>query len=120
MRNEALKETLMRLQAPPVAEEFQTSAAQTKAASQLKIIDLQEKAMALNQKIAKAEMDKKHIDAINKEDNIALKKLQDDMEKERSAGKAVWETVGIQTVSYRDPFHTGLSKRTPTGGFFTS
>ena len=33
----------------------------------------------------------------------------------RNSGKAVWETVGWATHAYHDPFHTGLSKRTPTG-----
>ena len=44
-----------------------------------------------------------------------MKKVQEEIDVERSSGKAVWETVGIGTVPYRDPFHTGLSKRTPTG-----
>ena len=48
-------------------------------------------------------------------ENQEMKQVQEEIDKERSSGKAVWETVGIQTVSYRDPFHTGLSKRTPTG-----
>ena len=86
----------------------------------LKIIDMQEKEFELQQKVAKREMEIAHLQGEIKENTGALKQVQEEIEKERSSGKAVWEIVGISTVTYRDPFHTGLSKRTPTGGFFTS
>ena len=74
----------------------------------------------LREKIEQQELAVKQINQTLKEDNQALKKLQGEIDKERSSGKSVWETVGISTIQYKDPFHTGLSKRTPTGGYFTS
>ncbi|KAJ1622728.1 hypothetical protein T492DRAFT_1060320 [Pavlovales sp. CCMP2436] len=34
--------------------------------------------------------------------------------------KPLWETTGVSVLPYRDSSMTGLSKRTPTGGFFAS
>ena len=81
---------------------------------------MQEKELGLKQETEKEELMVKQLQATIKEKQNALKKVQTEIDKERSSGKSVWETVGISTVSYRDPFHTGLSKRTPTGGYFTS
>jgi hypothetical protein len=72
-------------------------------------------AVNLSQKIKRAELAKKQLDDEIKETTESLNKTNGDIDKERSSGKAVWEMVGIKTVAYRDPFHTGLSKRTPTG-----
>jgi hypothetical protein len=76
---------------------------------------MQKSELELKQRVDQQELMKKQLEATIKEDQMALKAIQTDIDKERSSGKAVWETVGISTVSYRDPFHTGLSKRTPTG-----
>ena len=114
-RNESLRATLSKLKAPVEAEVVTQSESQIKAASKLKIIDMQETEHALLQQIEKRDMLIKHLQAEIKESTDELKTVQTEIEKERSSGKAVWETVGISTVSYRDPFHTGLSKRTPTG-----
>ena len=114
-RNAALKATLSKLKTPAEEAVATQSEAQKKAVSALKIIDMQEKELAYNQKIQDAELKIKHLQAEIKEDQTAMKQVQEEIDKERSSGKAVWETVGIQTVPYRDPFHTGLSKRTPTG-----
>lgn len=119
-RNAALKATLAKLKQPADAEEAVESEVQKKAKTAFKIIDLQEKELILKQETEREELQVKQLQATIKEKQAALKKVQTEIDQERSAGKAVWETVGISTVSYRDPFHTGLSKRTPTGGYFTS
>ena len=114
-RNAALKATLQNLKTPGAVTEVGQTETQKKAATALKIIDMSETELNLKQAIDKEELMVKQLHATIKEKNDALKKVQTDIDKERSSGKAVWETVGISTVSYRDPFHTGLSKRTPTG-----
>ena len=114
-RNAALKATLASLLAPTAEEVVVESESQKKAASAMKVIDMQEKELEISQKVARAETMIKHLQAEIKEDTNALKTVQSEIDKEKSKGKAVWETVGISTVTYRDPFHTGLSKRTPTG-----
>jgi uncharacterized protein YdiU (UPF0061 family) len=119
-RNSALKATLAKLKQPAGAEEVTETETQKKARVAFKIIDLQEKELGLKQETEKEELMVKQLQATIKEKQNALKKVQTEIDKERSSGKSVWETVGISTVSYRDPFHTGLSKRTPTGGYFTS
>ena len=73
------------------------------------------------------------LDAVkSKEDKIAqledeirthkvhIQRVRDLDAEEKYNSKPAWETTGYNTLPYRDPFHTGLSKRTPTGGFFSS
>ena len=118
-RNAALKVTLQKLKAPAAVAETGQTETQKKAATALKIIDMSEEELNLKQAIDTEELQVQQLQATIKEKNQALKKVQTDIDKERSSGKSVWETVGISTVSYRDPFHTGLSKRTPTGALAT-
>lgn len=113
--NAQLKATLASLKAPKAETYVEPSEAQKKAVIAGKIIDMQEEEMKQKQKIDRAELKVKQLQEEIKEDKSKQKKIQEDIEKERASGKCVWETVGIQTVTYRDPFHTGLSKRTPTG-----
>lgn len=88
---------------------------QLKAQSKLRVIELSKKELELKQSIEQMELTVRQTQAMIKEKQQDLKAIQADMDKERSSGMAVWETVGITTQSYRDPFHTGLSKRTPNG-----
>ena len=119
-RNAALKATLSKLAMPKDEEAVVESEAQKKAKVAMRVIDLQETEIGLKQAVDHEELQVKQLQQTIKEKQTKLKTVQGDIDKERNAGKAVWETVGISTVSYRDPFHTGLSKRTPTGGYFTS
>lgn len=119
-RNAALKATLSKLAMPKDEEAVVESEAQKKAKVAMRVIDLQETEIGLKQAVEHEELQVKQLQQTIKEKQTKLKTVQGDIDKERNAGKAVWETVGISTVSYRDPFHTGLSKRTPTGGYFTS
>ena len=119
--NQSLKATLASLKAgAPTEDNAQVPESAVKAATAMRIIALQEKEFELKQKVEQQELAHKQILQTIKEDKAALKKLTGEIEKEKSSGKDVWQTVGISTISYRDPFHTGLSKRTPTGGFFSS
>ena len=119
-RNAALRATLSKLAMPKDEEAVVESEAQKKAKVAMRVIDLQETVIGLKQAVEHEELQVKQLQQTIKEKQTKLKTVQGDIDKERNAGKAVWETVGISTVSYRDPFHTGLSKRTPTGGYFTS
>lgn len=68
----------------------------------------------------------------DKEDNIAqledeirthkvhIQRIRDLDAEEKYNAKRPWDTTGYSVLPYRDPHPTGLSKRTPTGGFFSS
>ena len=111
-KNEALRATLMALKAPPAAPVAEST---KKAESKLKIIALQEKTFAEQQEIERLELEAKQLLARAKEHSRKKKDIEKEIDVVRNADKPVWETVGMQTITYRDPFHTGVSKRTPTG-----
>jgi hypothetical protein len=111
-KNEALKATLKALTAPPAAPVAEST---KKAESKLKIIALQEKTFAEQQEIERLELEAKQLLARAKEHSRKKKDIEKEIDIVRNADKPVWETVGMQTITYRDPFHTGVSKRTPTG-----
>ena len=63
---------------------------------------------------------------------LMVKRLQEEIHAEQMEDRAIkaaiheartsasgLETTGYGTITYRDPFPTGLPKRTPTGGFFS-
>ena len=54
------------------------------------------------------------------DDHEEMRRLQKKMDAARNIGKAVWESTGFGVIPYADPFPTGIDKRTPTGGFFSS
>ena len=111
-KNEALRATLMALKAPPAAPVPEST---KKAESKLKIIALQEKTFAEQQEIERLELEAKQLLARAKEHSRKKKDIEKEIDVVRNADKPVWETVGMQTITYRDPFHTGVSKRTPNG-----
>ncbi len=117
-RNAGLRATLESLGAPSPrdsGEQDKQAQSEVKAKERLLLVKLSESELMLKQKIAKKELQVKQLLEEIKEDKEDLKSVRADIDAARSAGRAVWEEVGIKTVSYRDPFHTGLSKRTPTG-----
>lgn len=114
-KNEALKATLATLKqesAPPAPV---ASEAQKKADQKLKIIAIEKKCFEETQKIERLETEAKHIAEQLKSSRSRLKEFEKEVDVIRNSNAAVWETVGRQTITYLDPFHTGLSKRTPTG-----
>jgi hypothetical protein len=114
-RNEALKATLAGLKAPKAAAAAPVSEAQKKAAHKMQIIEKEGVAFKLQQEIDRIELEVKHKLAEAKELKQKLKSVSTDIAEMKNAGAAVWESTGYATVSYKDPFHTGLPKRTPTG-----
>lgn len=82
-------------------------------------------AFYLSKKVALLESIKaKHDQIAQLEDEIRTQKVQmqrirDVDEGEKYNAKPSWETTGYSVIPYRDPHPTGLSKRTPTGGFFS-
>lgn len=114
-RNASLRATLQALKAPAPEETTVVSATQAKAQQAFKVIALQERELAAKQKLETQELQLKQLQSKMKESTEDLKAVTTEITKERQSGMSVWEQTGISTVSYRDPFHTGLSKRTPTG-----
>ena len=114
-RNATLKATLDGLKAQQTTETTGPTAAAEKAAKKMEVINMQKTEEALKQKIEQKELAVQHLLQQMKEDKEDLKKINAEMDGVRNSGKAVWETVGFLTHPYHDPFHTGLSKRTPTG-----
>ena len=88
---------------------------QLKADSKLKIIGIQEKTFELKQELDTLEMQKAHIAQQIKEKQMKLKDREKEIDDIRNKDAAVWDKTGFDTIVYKDPFHTGLSKRTPTG-----
>ena len=84
----------------------------------LKAIELMKTELALKQSMEMKELQvrrlQEEIHAQQMEDRTVKAAIQE----ARNVGQAPWETTGFGTCEYRDPFPTGLSKRTPTGGYF--
>ena len=115
-KNESLKAALKALQ-PESAESAAISMteAQRKAQVKLDIIEKEKKSFELGQAIEKLELQAQHLLAEAKNKKSQKKDLDRDIDETRNAGKPIWESTGRSTISYMDPYHTGLSKRTPTG-----
>ena len=121
-KNAALKATIASLKgsdagAPAAASE---SEVQKKAKIKMEMIANQEVIFRMQQTIDTLEMEAKHKMEEAKDLRAKMKTVEADVDALRNSGAAVWESTGISTITYRDPFHTGVSKRTPTGGYFTS
>ena len=114
-KNEALKATLSGLQAPASSTRESESEVQKKAKIKMKIISKQEEEHNLKQQIDRNELEMKHLAEKTKDLKTKMKDIQGEIDALRNSGAAVWESTGRGTITYIDPFHTGLSKRTPTG-----
>ena len=51
---------------------------------------------------------------------VHMMRVRDLDAEDKFNSKPSWETTGYNVLPYRDPQMTGLSKRTPSGGFFSS
>ena len=114
-RNAALRATLANLNASSSSSAAPVGSSAQKAQQKVEIIGMQKDEEGLKQKIEQKELAVQHLMQQMKEDKEDLNKLSTEMDTMRNAGKAIWESVGFDTIPYHDPFHTGLSKRTPTG-----
>eukprot|EP00967_Tisochrysis_lutea_P080494 scaffold110602_cov36-Tisochrysis_lutea.AAC.1 len=88
--------------------------------NKLMAIELSKTELELKQNIQRNELAIKQLQEQIHADRESMKKVRKQMDALNRAGQPAWETTGYGTVPYRDPFHTGLSKRTPTGGYFTN
>ena len=80
-------------------------------------LDAEAKNIALRQRLSQmsGESSDAPKDKVNEETEGTLRAIE---LMKTDVGQAPWETTGFGTCEYRDPFPTGLSKRTPTGGYF--
>uniref|UniRef100_A0A7S4B8H3 Uncharacterized protein n=1 Tax=Chrysotila carterae TaxID=13221 RepID=A0A7S4B8H3_CHRCT len=121
-RNLELKQTLATLNGQGLGSSSRASTpnGRTRTCGKLLAIDLQKDELELKQSIERKLLQIKNLQQEVSEEREALRKVQKQMEDARNTNRVSWDQTGISTVEYRDPFHTGLSKRTPTGGYFTS
>ena len=85
-------------------------AAQKAAAKEKEALQLQLKIEENNMKAEALAQETKKLQS-------EMRAIQGEIDTMRNDGVPAWEQVGISTVPYRDPFHTGASKRTPTGAW---
>ncbi len=76
---------------------------------------LKRKELAISQSIAKKDLQIKNLEAEQKNSKEDLARVRMQIDEIKNAGKPPWDQVGYGCIPYRDPFHTGLPKRTPTG-----
>ena len=76
---------------------------------------LKRKELAISQSIAKKDLQIKNLEAEQKNNKEDLARVRMQIDEIKNAGKPPWDQVGYGCIPYRDPFHTGLPKRTPTG-----
>ena len=117
-KNAELKAQLATLKGGASEPAASSKSAATKG--KLAAIDLMKDELSLQQKIEQKELMMKQLHSELSESKADLQAVRANIDAARNSGQAVWESIGPETISYRDPFHTGLSKRTPTGGYFTS
>lgn len=77
----------------------------------------EKEALQLQLKIEENNMKAEALAQETKKLQSEMRAIQGDIDTMRNDGVPAWEQVGISTVPYRDPFHTGASKRTPTGAW---
>lgn len=81
----------------------------------LRAIELMKNELALKQTVEAKELQCKRLQEEIRAHTMDMRKVHEDIQEARNVGQAPWETTGVGTIDYRDPFPTGLSKRTPTG-----
>lgn len=81
----------------------------------LRAIELMKNELALKQTVEAKELQCKRLQEEIRAHKMDMRKVHEDIQEARNVGQAPWETTGFGTIDYRDPFPTGLSKRTPTG-----
>ena len=84
----------------------------------LRAIELMKTELALKQSMESKELQVKRLQEEIHAEQMEDRAIKAAIQEARNVGQPVWETTGFGTCTYRDPFPTGLSKRTPTGGYF--
>ena len=85
----------------------------------LRAIELMKTELALKQSMESKELMVKRLQEEIHAEQMEDRAIKAAIHEARNVGQPVWETTGYGTITYRDPFPTGLPKRTPTGGFFS-
>ena len=76
--------------------------------------------LELKQMMEQKELTVKRLQEEIKAHKLEMRAVGEAIQEAKSVGQPPWEVTGYKTVPYKDSFHTGLMKRTPTGGYFTS
>jgi hypothetical protein len=84
----------------------------------LRAIELMKAELALKQSMETKELQVKRLQEEIHAQQMEDRTIKAAIQEARNVGQPAWETTGFGTCEYRDPFPTGLSKRTPTGGYF--
>ena len=84
----------------------------------LRAIELMKTELALKQSMEMKELQVKRLQEEIHAQQMEDRAIKAGIQEARNVGQAPWETTGFGTCTYRDPFPTGLPKRTPTGGYF--
>ena len=111
-KNIALRKQLMALTG---AEGAAPSTKNDETEGKLRAIELMKNELALKQTVESKELAVKRLQEEIKAHKMDIRKVHEDIQEARNVGQAPWEVTGFGTIEYRDPFPTGLSKRTPTG-----
>ena len=88
--------------------------------AKLRAIELMKGELQLKQTIEQKELQVKRLQEEIKAHKLEMRAVGEAIQEAKSVGQPPWEVTGYKTVPYKDSFHTGLMKRTPTGGYFTS
>ena len=84
------------------------------------LLELDKQAFTLKQDIERKELKIKHLTAEVEEHKVQLKSVTKEIDLARDMTTKSWERTGYGTLKYTDLKPTGLSKRTASGGHFTS
>ena len=90
------------------------------AEGKLRAIELMKGELALKQTMEQKELTVKRLQEEIRMHTLEMRTVGEAIQEARNVGQPPWETTGFNTIEYRDPYPTGLSKRTPNGGYFTS
>ena len=91
-----------------------------KQSGKMRAIELQHNLLKLQQKMERQDQQMRRLAEEQSAARTEIRKVQKDIEDALHQDKASWEQIGFGTIAYKDGFPTGLNKRTPTGGHFTS
>ena len=86
----------------------------------LRAIELMKTELALKQSMEMKELQVKRLQEEIHAQQMEDRTVKAAIQEARNVGQAPWETTGFGTCSYSDRFPTGISKRTPGGGYFAS
>ena len=114
-KNIVLREKLSELRGEPKKDKQSVE-----TEGKLRAIELMKGELELKQMMEQKELTVKRLQEEIKAHKLEMRAVGEAVQEAKSVGQPPWEVTGYKTVPYKDSFHTGLMKRTPTGGYFTS